>query len=326
MADSHEPAAETAAVPIARFATDQLPPQGRYELIREFYGRISIGLDVDPREDIPLEMAVSSAFLPGVIASLATTTPLKWERRADLMVDGNDDVCIAWASNGYMFGRPGRSDLEIATDTALLTSLDRRWTAETFGTSWKINAQIERRLLADRVRGLDDAAPDRISRRSSEGALLFDYQWSLARLPVTAAMAPRVAEHLVDLVALALGPTADARHAAQEGGVRAARLLALKRYVASNLHRSTLSARSAAHALRISERYVRSLFAGEGTSFSDFVAERRLDAIRHCLLQPAQASRPIADIAADLGFDEPSTFYRRFKARFGVSPSDLRRR
>ncbi|HEX8125277.1 MAG TPA: AraC family transcriptional regulator [Allosphingosinicella sp.] len=317
--------AEDTLAPIVRLATGELPEKGREALIREFYGRIGVGVDIEPLQDVPLELDISTLILPGVMTIVATTTPLKWERRAEFTADGNDDFCITWAAGGYAFRRPGTDDVEIAPGAACLIPVDRPWSAATLDGSWKTNIQIERRLLAERVAGLEDAAPDRIDRRSPEGALLFDYQWSLARHTVTEAMAHVVAQHLVDLAALALGAGGESRQAALGGGVRAARLLALKRHVAANLHRSTLSARSAALALGISERYVRSLFAGEETSFSDYVADRRLDSIRHRLLQPGEARRPIADIAAELGFAEPSTFYRRFKARFGISPSELRR-
>jgi AraC-like DNA-binding protein len=316
---------EASRLAFARFATRDLPSYDRDAHIREFYGRISMGVDVEPLNGVPLEIDMSSLFLPQVIASVAMTTPLKWDRRGDLTADGNDDICIAWAAGGYAYGRPGHPDLEIAPETACLTPQDRRWNATTRDPSWKIAIQLERRALAERVPGLDDVAPDQINRRTPEGALLFDYQWALGRMAVTEAMAPKVAAHLVDLVALALGPSRDAREAAREGGVRAARLLALKRYIAANLHRSTLSARGAAHALGISERYVRSLLEREETTFSDYVADQRLDAIRHRLLQPSEAARPISEIAAELGFAVSSTFHRRFKARFGTSPSELRR-
>jgi AraC-like DNA-binding protein len=307
------------------FATRDLPSHDRDACIREFYGRISMGVDVEPLHGVPLEMDVTTLFLPRVKTLVATTSPLKWERRPDLTADGVDDVCITWSAGGYTFCRPGLSDVEIAPGTACLIPLDRPMSTSSFDNSWKINVQIERRLLADRVPGLEDLPPDRINRRSPEGSLLFDYQLSLARLPISRAMAPKVAEHLVDLAALALGPSTELRHAVQRGGVRAAQLVRLKRYVAANLQRSTLCSRNAAQALGISERYVRSLMAADQTSFSDYVADLRLDSIRHTLALPSEAARPVADIAAEFGFDEPSTFYRRFKARFGASPSELRR-
>lgn len=317
----------TAQANVATISTRGIRDRDRYGLIREFYGRICMGVDVAPLQGVPLDIDLSTLMLPQVTVSTASTTPAAWERKPSLMAaDGNDDICISWGAGGYRLDRPGKPALELEPGTAGILPLDRCWTAASADGSWKILIQIDRRVLAERVPGIDDLAPDSIDRRRPEGALLFDYQWSVARLPVSEAMAPQVAAHLLDLVALALGTGADSKEKALRGGVRAARLLAVKRYAAHNLHQSTLCARTAARAAGISERYVRSLFAAEGTSFSDWVADRRLDAIRHRLLLPRESARPIADIAAELGFVEPSTFYRRFKARFGRSPSEFRDR
>lgn len=319
-------AGEAALASVASLSTQGVRDRDRYELVREFYGRICMGVDVAPLQGVPLDIDLTTLILPGVTVSTASTTPAAWERQSSLMADGNDDICISWSAGGYRIDRPTKAGMDIAPGTACVLSLDRCWTAASNDGGWKTLIQFDRRLLAERVPELEDMVPDMIDRRRPETALLFDYQWSVARLPMSDSIAPLVASHLLDLAALALGAGAQAKEKALAGGVRAARLLALKRHIVRNLHRSTLSARTAARALGISERYVRSLLADEETSFSDYVADRRLEAIRHRLLQAGQAERPIADLAAELGFVEPSTFYRRFKARFGLSPSELRRR
>ncbi|RVC68321.1 AraC family transcriptional regulator, partial [Mesorhizobium sp. M2A.F.Ca.ET.046.02.1.1] len=74
----------------------------------------------------------------------------------------------------------------------------------------------------------------------------------------------------------------------------------------------------------ISERYVRQLFAGEGTSFSDYVNGERLAYGHSCLTDRRQLLRRIADIAFEVGFNEPSTFYRQFRLRYGMTPTEVR--
>ncbi|HWW28182.1 MAG TPA: helix-turn-helix transcriptional regulator, partial [Caulobacter sp.] len=111
---------------------------------------------------------------------------------------------------------------------------------------------------------------------------------------------------------------------AGRAGVRAARLRAIKQHIGENLHNPRLSAETAGRRLDISPRYVRRLFAAEGRSFSDYVTERRLAAVRQRLSDPRFADRPIAEIAFEAGLVEPSTFYRQFKARYGAKPSEIR--
>ncbi|WP_292234080.1 helix-turn-helix transcriptional regulator [Mesorhizobium sp.] len=85
-----------------------------------------------------------------------------------------------------------------------------------------------------------------------------------------------------------------------------------------------LNAGQISRKFRISERYVRQLFAEEGTSFSDYVNGERLAYVHSCLSDRRQLLRRIADIAFEVGFTEPSTFYRQFRLRYGVTPTEVR--
>ncbi|RCS22772.1 AraC family transcriptional regulator [Phyllobacterium salinisoli] len=76
--------------------------------------------------------------------------------------------------------------------------------------------------------------------------------------------------------------------------------------------------------IAISAHYVRQLISDEGTSFSDYLTEKRLSYVYDCLTDPRQIMRRVADIAFDVGFIEPSTFYRQFRLRYGMTPTDVR--
>lgn len=80
---------------------------------------------------------------------------------------------------------------------------------------------------------------------------------------------------------------------------------------------------AAAHFL--SERYVRKLFADQGTTVSAFVRRRRLERIRDDLVQPWALHLPVAAVAARWGMRDPSVFSRGFTRQFGQCPSDYRR-
>jgi len=134
----------------------------------------------------------------------------------------------------------------------------------------------------------------------------------------------RCTAHLHDLVRLALGAEGEARQIAIGRGVRAARLRAIKADIEDNLTRPGLGAAAMAARHGISDRYVRSLFAEEGTSFSDYVAARRLDRARAELADPGRDGRTISQIAYDCGFGDISWFNARFRAAFGMTPSEFR--
>ncbi|TPL19055.1 helix-turn-helix transcriptional regulator [Mesorhizobium sp. B2-4-9] len=107
-------------------------------------------------------------------------------------------------------------------------------------------------------------------------------------------------------------------------GVRTARMHAIKRYIEENLHRARLSAETAGRGLGLSPRYIRRLFAEEGQGFSDYVMQRRLERVHRQLASPLFSARPIADLAFEAGLVEPSTFYRQFRSRYGMTPSEVR--
>jgi AraC-like DNA-binding protein len=107
-------------------------------------------------------------------------------------------------------------------------------------------------------------------------------------------------------------------------GVRAAKLAGIKQHIARNLTDPGLNVSQVSRRFGISERYVRQLFAGEGTSFSDYVNGERLAYVHSCLTDRRQLLRRIADIAFEVGFNEPSTFYRQFRLRYGMTPTEVR--
>ena len=97
----------------------------------------------------------------------------------------------------------------------------------------------------------------------------------------------------------------------------------LLKLIHEHLHDSRLSAGWIAGKAGVSTRKLQRLFANHGTTFSAYVAERRLDAIRMDLMN-APGRQPISEIAYRWGFADLSTFNRAFRKRFGSAPSGLR--
>jgi len=87
-----------------------------------------------------------------------------------------------------------------------------------------------------------------------------------------------------------------------------------------------LTVAAVAGAVGISERYVHKLFERSGTTFSDYVMDRRLVGAAADLRDPALGGHGIGAIAFDWGFSDLSHFTRRFKQRFGCRPRDWRAR
>ena len=135
----------------------------------------------------------------------------------------------------------------------------------------------------------------------------------------------QIAEHVLDLVALALAAeTGEDRPALSSG--RAIALLQLRMAIENRLSDPMLDPSSAAAAAGISVRYANVLLSEQGTSLQRLIVSRRLDHCRRALEDPAQAQRTITDIAFAWGFSDLSHFDRRFKTEYGCAPRDYRQR
>jgi AraC-like DNA-binding protein len=68
------------------------------------------------------------------------------------------------------------------------------------------------------------------------------------------------------------------------------------------------------------------LFEAERTTLSKFVLGQRLAQAYRILADPRHGDRMIGTVAFGVGFGDLSTFNRAFRRRFGMTPSDVRRR
>jgi AraC-like DNA-binding protein len=139
---------------------------------------------------------------------------------------------------------------------------------------------------------------------------------------------PRTAElvgdHVVDLIALALGAEGAAREAVEGRGARAAWGAAVLREIAQRSSDPGLNAIAIAAELGVSPRYVHLLLEETGKSFTHHLLGKRLEEAAALLRDPDWRGRRIADVALAAGFTDLSYFSRAFRRRFGATPSDVR--
>ena len=129
---------------------------------------------------------------------------------------------------------------------------------------------------------------------------------------------------LCDLVAVTIGATREAAAVAEGRGIRAARLRAIKTDIEANLALGDVSVASVARRQKVSDSYIRKLFEGEQTSFSEFVLSRRLLRVHRLLMDPRRVNQSIASLAFEVGFGDLSYFNRAFKRLYGATPSEIR--
>ncbi|MFT3760418.1 AraC family transcriptional regulator [Thauera sp.] len=308
-------------------STDNLPAYHPDEFAREFFGKLGQRMELEPARHAPIQIRAHALPLAaGVVVGGGSISPMASHRTNAMCSDGNSDVLICFPMQRMIMREHGGRECIAGPGQAVLGSLDRR---VSFVSPERHNdfltLQLSRKALAPYVASLDD----QMVRASEAGdpcfRLLRDYAASLA---ADALALPRlrdtVARHLLELAALAIGPSADGRDMALRGSVRAARLAEAKRITMAYLEQPGLCPALVAARLGVSERYLRKLFEAEEESFAGFVTAQRLERAMAMLLDPARRNRRILDIALSLGFGDVRTFNRTFRTRFGLAPSELR--
>jgi AraC-like DNA-binding protein len=186
--------------------------------------------------------------------------------------------------------------------------------------------RFPRPQLAPRLARGQDCFLRRISRGTQALSLLTDYVQIVRdeQRMADRELQPLVVAHLYDLMAVAVGATRDAAEVAQSGGVRAARLHAIKQNVARSLDQPDLSVTTLAGRHRCTPRSLQRLFETEGTTLTEYVLVQRLARAHRMLGDRRRDEEKISAVAYECGFGDVSYFNRVFRRHYGAAPSDVR--
>lgn len=311
---------------MTQLATDALHARERGGAVRSLYRR---GLTWVPLRPIP-GLACGADIVTRQMPGLGLQSGMVWGNRHEHthedVVGGNSDFSVHINLRGLSIvaGRGGQITLRDG-DAVLLTYSEQRTITRPGLVHHRI-VRLPRASLTPLVRDIDDAVLCSIPRGTGTLNLLTKYVGALIDDPVIVMpeMRQLIVAQLCDLVAVALGATGDAAAVAEGRGIRAARLRAIKSDIEANLVDGDLSPAAVARRHKISDSYIRKLFEGEGTSFSEFVRIRRLVRAHRMLADRRWADRSIASIAFESGFGDLSYFNRTFKRAFGTRPSEIR--
>jgi len=183
--------------------------------------------------------------------------------------------------------------------------------------------QIPRKTALARLGAVEDMTALAFAADQPLHRLASDFITGLSEVieSVEASVAERLSTQALDLIALAIAPSAARPHGSTYSS---ALLYRLKSHIHAHLADPNLSLSGTAAALGMSSRHVNNLLAARDQSFGRYVLARRLDQCRRNLADPSLAHRQISEIAFAWGFNDQSHFSRTFKDRFGLSPRDYR--
>ncbi len=309
------------------FSTSDIVERDRLPFWRDFFCRQIVQVDIEPKSDLPLAAAVSLVSSPGLQGMWAQTSiPVRLSRSADMIVDGVDSVAM-------IINLAGRASVTQASSDATLDELDaigilhaEPATMQRSNGAW-MALMIPRHALSPAIRSLERATMQLVPNGNEAIGLLVSYMDSLKnRLTMMSPELRNLAvSHIYDLIAMSFGPTNAGAAAALSGGVRAARLHAIKADILKNLASHDLTLANVAKRQRVTPRYIHMIFELEGISFSEYVLEQRLLRALHLMTDKRFAELKVTALASEAGFGDLSYFNRTFRRRFGMTPSDARK-
>ncbi len=185
--------------------------------------------------------------------------------------------------------------------------------------------QLPRDEIVSRLFNIEDLTGLRVSGQTGLGRLASSLIVQLASQ--LDALAPehlaRAQSSAVDLVAHALAKDTD-KNSTRRSESQERTLRRILQFIEDNLSEQELTCEAVAAANGLSERYLRKLFQSKGQTVSGWIWAQRLDRAKQAIANPLSRHRSISAIAYDWGFKDAGHFSRAFKARFGMSPRDLR--
>jgi AraC-like DNA-binding protein len=309
-----------------RVTTDDFPEGKRLAMWREIYGRNIARFDIEPIGDTPFHADVTFRSALGLGVSTGTRSDAHYRMTRDLAAQSADNVLFAVVTHGVgIVSQLGR-EAEVGPGSGVMLSATEPSVCTLLSGGRFLTLAIPRDAIAPLVPDLGSALVRTVPEGSEALALLVRYLGVLQGTTAltSAELARRMVAHIVDLAALAVGATQHAARIAHGRGLRAARLNAMKADIDRSLADETLSVTELANRQRVTPRYVQMLFEAEGTTFSQYLVERRLARAYRMLDDPGHADLAISAIAFEVGFANLSYFNRVFRQRYGATPSDIR--
>jgi AraC-like DNA-binding protein len=318
-----------------RLTTKGLAPKDRLPACHKAFGssaaRRSCRLS-DPSRHLQMTIwdlernTVSPASAGACVQRVAHTAGYTAQRTAELLTDGNDDISLNIQETGRCIVSQLDREAAVEAGGGFCTSNADVSTVVFLGAGRFTSIGLPRRLMMAMVPGIEDALVRSLPSDVSALRLLARYLDVLEdeHALKTPELRRAAATHVHDLCALAIGATRDAAEIAKGRGLRVARLHAVKADVVQSLGNGPVSATTLAMRHRVTPRYIRKLFEGEGMSLSRFVLNQRLALVHRLLTDPRYGRCTIGSLAFEAGFGDLSTFNREFRRCYGATPSDVR--
>ncbi|MEA2870414.1 MAG: hypothetical protein QOH67_390 [Hyphomicrobiales bacterium] len=308
------------------FSTDTVHPRDRFDYWHDVVCRNVLQHDSQPECRVKFQAAIYAGRLADLGLVLFNNSPMDVSRTSHQVARAtSDELFVCRHMSGLLeLEQNGR---EVAIEAGDLTLIDPLipYRGRFSRGSNLLVLKVPRRALEARVGRTREMVLRPIKPSQAEGNLLSSFAAALP--PIVGRMSPvaedLAKEHVLDLLAVSL-TTAIGAHTPRVSSAHSLALMNVRAAIEARLTDPRLDAGAVAAAAGISIRYANTVLAREGTSIMRLILARRLARCREALRDPSQAHRTLSEIAYGWGFSDMTHFSRRFKAAYGVLPSEDR--
>lgn len=309
-----------------KFNTDQVSPEKWSEALEEVFSPLC-GMDISLSNRAP-KVEVDVCVLPGINVSNNRMDGHKAYRTYRHIADGDDSVLIAIPRTGELaVNFSGGITHHCQPGNVIVAAADKPFSAENQSFLHSSVIGVQREWFEDRFSDSHSFMNSLTAPANPEALrLLVRYiDTIVANGDEIGARAEKLSSvHLHELLTLALGGKAGPIPGGSDGEVRRARMQKIRQFMHSNMQKADLNAVSVAEACHVSPQYLRKMLRDSGTTFSEYLTGVRLDGVHKKLLNPASNNEAIYALAYSAGFNNLAWFNRAFRARFGMTPLEVR--
>jgi AraC family transcriptional activator of tynA and feaB len=310
------------------FSTETVHPRDRFDYWHDVACRNLLKHDSRPECRLKFQAAIYAGRLADLGLMLFNNSPMGVSRTQHQVARAtSDELFVCRQMSGLLALEQNGREIEIeAGDVTLIDPLIPYRGKFSRGSNL-LALKVPRRALEARVGGVRDMVLRPIKPSQADGSLLSSFAAMLP--PHVGRMSPvaenLAKEHVLDLLAVSLTTVVGARKP-RVSSAHSFALMNVRAAIEARLTDPMLDASAVAAAAGISVRYANSVLAREDTSIMRLILARRLARCQEALWDPSQAHRSLSEIAYGWGFSDMTHFSRRFRAAYGVLPSEYRKR
>ncbi|MBV6321510.1 helix-turn-helix transcriptional regulator [Duganella violaceipulchra] len=309
-------------------STHDLHGERRVALVRDTAAHY-FNLDVNLGDAVPAAVSadihIARGALAGVMEVNTSWSMVERNRARARAAPSNNLLVYLIKQGGSGFENAKGEQFVTAPGSVVVGSQDAVYKGVAApGQDWRFHAlSIPEHLLAFSAPAIQHGGFQQVRPDTPLSGLLTSYLTGLSQ-ELPRMDAPAAAAALRALDQLLAGALACAPRAPEELArvVEQERLALALKYIDSHLESPMLTPTAIALNLGVSLRQLHRAFEGAGHSVADAIRQRRIERARVLVLTRPELS--ITEIALCCGFDSLATFYRQFKARLGVTASELR--